>query len=258
AQAEDADEDARGLERVQRAGVRSLDVALEERALAPQVDGGDEEERAEAGGRLAEGDVGVLEAVPAVGPRHCRVEPEGEEEAAGDAEECRPRLAVHPLGADEELEELREAQETGPRRDGDELVVDNHGHFPFSDGARRRNVEGSTLQKSERVGDHRPGRVIAWWSQRDSNPQPPACKAGALPIAPWPPAPAQPAGECYPRSGGGAGARLGEGVPAEAVGDLGPELALLAVGLDLGPDGVAGARQRGQSEDLLHAGLLLG
>src|SRR5690606_15929485 len=121
AQAEHSDEDACRLERGERPGVRRLDVTVVGRAVAPQVDGGEEEERPEAGGGLAEGDVRVLEPVAAERPRHRGVEAEGEEEQPGDAEERRPALALHAFLADEGRDELREPEEPRPRRDGDEL-----------------------------------------------------------------------------------------------------------------------------------------
>jgi PD-(D/E)XK endonuclease len=34
--------------------------------------------------------------------------------------------------------------------------------------------------------DHRPSKRSTGWSQRDSNPRPPACRAGALPTELWP------------------------------------------------------------------------
>ena len=50
-----------GFMRGERGGVGRLDVAVEERSVAPQVDRGEEQQRPEARRRLTEGDVGVLE-----------------------------------------------------------------------------------------------------------------------------------------------------------------------------------------------------
>src|SRR5690606_37071746 len=67
------------------------------------------------------------------------------------------------------------------------------GSPPDAHSARRRNDPRHHGSPTRRDG---PGTtktrpdgsvlVLRWWSQGDSNPQPPACKAGALPIAPWP------------------------------------------------------------------------
>ena len=93
-QPERADEDADRLQRRKGGRVGLVDLAGEQRPVTPQVHGGEEEQRAESRGGLAEGDVGVLEPVAAEGPRHRGVQPQHQQQQAGDAEERRPAFAV--------------------------------------------------------------------------------------------------------------------------------------------------------------------
>lgn len=101
---------------------------------------------------------------------------------------------------------------------------------------RLRSLKAKKMTWSERIG---PGHLM--WSQGDSNPQPPACKAGALPIAPWPrvtrPGPVS-----------------GERCSLEGVGDLCPEVALGVVLRVLAPHEVpgAGGEEQEQEQELLH------
>ena len=73
---------------------------------------------------------------------------------------------------------------------GDPLL-DACGGAPSARG--RRRVDGARLESPLLITNEKilqpktgAGGSFRWWSHGDSNPEPPACKAGALPIAPWP------------------------------------------------------------------------
>ena len=122
-----------GLKRGDGGGVGGVDVALEEGSVTPQVDRGEEQQGAEPGRGLAEGDVGVLEPLASVGPGHRGVQPQPQQHQARDSEEPGPAFAVDALVADQVSQEGCKPEESRAGRDGYQLVVDDHAfHFLLS------------------------------------------------------------------------------------------------------------------------------
>src|SRR5690625_825834 len=129
--------------------------------------------------------------------------------------------------------------------------------------AKMKGRRSSSLSRSPPSHQHRLPPMsgvlvrLKLWSQGDSNPQPSACKADALPIAPWPLVGR--AGwhvvllrGCLLRCRLRSCRRGGEGITAEAVGDLGPQGTLFAVLLHLRPGQVSDQCRAGQHHESFH------
>ena len=125
-QTENTHEDAHWFERSQRLLARHLQLAVVQRPVPPEVDRREQQQRAEPCRWLTEGNVRVLEPVPAERPGHRGVQAESEQQDPRHTKESGPALALDPPLPQDVGEELGKPQQPRPRRDGDELVVHDH------------------------------------------------------------------------------------------------------------------------------------